>query len=759
MDAVPGLVQLCVQRLAHNLIKYGPKKVRYCRLSGLPWRALELLLDTLVARNALSDNILPYALTRQTQKLSLEGSSHLRRCVLNTIGRSCPNLRVLDVRGCQQVGNRIVRDVLQFCEHLTTLRLDGCARISDSAFAPALWRPPLGGLLGLCELSIAKCSQVTEEGLMGYVMKGAPFLNSLGLAACRLTVTDEVASELLFSFGLESLDLSFCSQITDAPFQARPACVLRELHVANTQISDEAFEHIAHCAKELEVLNAGWVLRLTDRGVAVVTEGCAQLKSLCICNTQVTNRAFEAIARNCRHLECLDASWCMRASWHVLGILSELGATEADAASLPPLKELRLDHLGCMFFDFGSLPVPASPGLRPRGPPTRAGAGSLKSPQVLPWLARMASEPQPFALPPPVTSLSPLIRASTVPAGDEPLHASELLPDSASPYFGDGAEMVLTTPPAALKAFSLGYAASLRQLLLDGVRDMADSTALEVIAESCKALEELALTFPAPGGDGASRSSDAALADALRAVGSSCRCLRVLRLDSTLRPHRALISPLAPPSFGQLRSLALSCAGKCGGLQDGELEQILTERKGLEALELRNCEGLSDAIFPKWCNRERQDEAEVLKQLDDALLSSLSLGFGAASEASTAAGTADAGASRPMRRRHLPRCAPALALRSVTYFSLGGASALSDRSGAALAELLHNVQTADVRGCPLLTEDSLRSFRKGCRFLRSVSIVTRDRTLSWTAATSAVKKHHSRRSSFPTSGSSGTESN
>merc|ERR1712051_587494 len=100
-----------------------------------------------------------------------------------------------------------------------------------------------------------------------------------------------------------------------------------------------------------------------------------------------------------------------------------------------------------------------------------------------------------------------------------------------------------------------------------------------------------------------------------------------------------------------------------------------------------------------------------------------------------------------------PRCAPAAALRSVTSFSLGGATALSDRSGDALAELLHGVQTVDVRGCPLLTEESLRSFRKGCRFLRSVSIVTRDRTLSWTAATSAMKKHHR---SFH-SGSSGTE--
>ena len=48
-----------------------------------------------------------------------------------------------------QVDNRIVRDVLQYCERLESLRLDSCIRISDSAFAPALWRPPLAGLLEL----------------------------------------------------------------------------------------------------------------------------------------------------------------------------------------------------------------------------------------------------------------------------------------------------------------------------------------------------------------------------------------------------------------------------------------------------------------------------------------------------------------------------------------------------------------------------------------------------------------------------------
>ena len=82
-----------------------------------------------------------------------------------------PQLRVLDVRSCHQVDNRIVRDVLQYCEMLEALRLDGCLRISDGAFAPALWRPPPAGLLGLRELSVGKCGQITAEGLTGYAAR------------------------------------------------------------------------------------------------------------------------------------------------------------------------------------------------------------------------------------------------------------------------------------------------------------------------------------------------------------------------------------------------------------------------------------------------------------------------------------------------------------------------------------------------------------------------------------------------------------
>mmetsp|Transcript_33407 Transcript_33407/g.85136 ORF Transcript_33407/g.85136 Transcript_33407/m.85136 type:complete len:782 (+) Transcript_33407:37-2382(+) len=765
---VPSLLLCCVQKLAHKLIKYGPKKVRLAQLSVLHRFALEALLDVLVVKNALNDNVLPYVLTRQTQRLCLEGCSQLRRCLLNTIGHSCPNLRVLDVRGCQQVDNRIVRDVLQNCEHLSALRLEGCTRISDTAFAPALWKPPLAGLLGLEELSIGKCGQVTAEGLLGCVMKGAPLLKVLGLAFCRLMVTDDVAAELLFNFGLESLDLSGCSQITDVPFRARSHSMLRELHVASTQISDAAIESFAPSAPNLEVFNAASVIKLSDRSIVALADSCKFLRTLCICNTQVTDAAFEAIVQ-CRRLECLDASWCVRATARALEILAG-GASATDRldakrntrtdgrSSAPCLRELKLEGLGGVTLDFGPDVLLARPD--PWKFTAKGGMGG-SSPT---WMQlRLPADPPSLLLPPPATILSPPLHwRSEKSMQDDWAHSCEMLPPSCADVSAAQAATHIA-PSVCLKNLTVLYGRSLEQVLLDGVRNVVDAPVLQAIADNCPLLQQLALSFSAPvlheGSQGSGQDCDAALGLALRAVGAECRLLSRLSLDSASRPHRALIAPLAPPSFPRLTSLSLCCS-KSGGLLDQELELILGDRVGLETLELRNCEGISEGLFSKWCHRESHDEARVVEQLDQALLSSLTFGYGGAPTPSLldfAATELEAPSARLLRRRQHPRCAAALALRSVSYFSLGGVSALSDRSTDALAELLHDAQTVKVWGCALLTEDALRSFRKGCRYLRSVAIVTRDRTLSWTAATSGVKRHRHRRSSFHNSGSSGTD--
>eukprot|EP00928_Gymnodinium_smaydae_P011792 TRINITY_DN14316_c0_g4_i1.p1 TRINITY_DN14316_c0_g4~~TRINITY_DN14316_c0_g4_i1.p1 ORF type:complete len:865 (+),score=184.43 TRINITY_DN14316_c0_g4_i1:193-2787(+) len=851
-NEVPPLLLLCVQKLAQILVKYGSKKIRLARVSALPQRALDALLEHLLKKNALNDNLLPHVLTRHTRILGLEGAVQLRRCVLNTIGWSCPNLRVLDVRSCQQVDNRIVRDVLQYCERLECLRLDGCTRISDSAFAPSLWKAPLAGLLGLRELTVGKCGQITSEGLMGFVVKGAPFLTTLGLEYCRLAITDDVAGELLYGFGLQVLDVAFCTQLSDAAFKQAPSAgsapQVRELRLAGTPLSDAALEALAPRASALEVVDAGWVEKLSDQSVTALVNHCGHLRVLCVCNTQITDEAFRAIAR-CRHLERLDASWCLRASPRALELLTTGPHGGTGAVATLPLKELVLDYLGALNLGGDLSLPPASPGLWDASQYGRAKSSPASPGRKL--SLRFPPEPPSLALPPaavaddglgvPLQAVAEPVDPATGPvallgAGSaikEALASLDTSALAAATARRSAAAAAAATAAAAPKLSPLErFAAAfvgIECLFLDGVRDVATVSALKALAASCPRLREVALILPARdaaasavvssgqsvclgagtntgacggtdavtgkpvragdvhgvsagadsdavgingnAGGGIAVGEDETLRQALLAVASGCPLVTHLRLDCSLRPHKPVVAALAMPSFSQLRSLTLVCFAKGGGLHDSELETILKGRSTLETIALRNCEGISESLFPRWCNRAER-EAEVHVELEQALFASFGCGSGLLPAAGAAAAPASAAAperaasssaapppvARSVRRRHFPRCAAATALRSVTSFSMAGATALSDRAADSLAELLHDAQSVELRGSPFLAEDSLRSFRKGCRFIRSAIIVTRDRTLSWTASTSSVKKHHPRKSKLGTSGSSGTES-
>eukprot|EP00930_Biecheleria_cincta_P032353 TRINITY_DN22451_c0_g1_i1.p1 TRINITY_DN22451_c0_g1~~TRINITY_DN22451_c0_g1_i1.p1 ORF type:complete len:521 (+),score=89.42 TRINITY_DN22451_c0_g1_i1:920-2482(+) len=518
---------------------------------------------------------------------------------------------------------------------------------------------------------------------------------------------------------------------------------------------------------QLEVFDVSWCMKITDVGVLAVAQSCTKLRTLCVSNTQITDSVFEEIAR-CQHLERVNASWCLRATEHALDRLCNPCRSQC-----PPLRELELEHLGAMGLhaerELAGLlppPPPASPGLWGQSPavsalsPGTSFLTSLSPNSRIPL--RMPPEPPPIPsmlLPPPAVPVT-AARHVSAPAALPVLHEDSSVhgspgADTQNATSANAAETLqLCRPssciPPSLKNLIAAYGTTLEHLLIDGIRDAADATALEAMALGCPMLQQLAVTLLA-------KDTDVLLSRALRLVGAKCGRLTLLRLDSSMRPHAAVVEALALPLFGNLASLSFWCSSKSDGLHDVELETILNGRTSLESLVLRNCESLSEALFPGWCNRgERQEEALAMKQLDEALLFSLSnLSLGTVGQQAPVAAPV-----RPkVKQRQLPRPPAALALRSVKHFSLSGAPLMSDRSGDALAELLHDGQTVEIRGCPLLTEDTLRSFRKGCRFIRSVCIVMRERTLTWRALTSSVKRHcHRKRSSFA-SGSSGTESN
>lgn len=88
----------------------------------------------------------------------------------------------LDLSNCSQVGNTVVRAILQGCPVLEDIRLDRCHRITDSAFDFS--ESPFELLLGCLSLeaiSLQGCPQITGE-IITTLNKNCRRLNYLNLS-------------------------------------------------------------------------------------------------------------------------------------------------------------------------------------------------------------------------------------------------------------------------------------------------------------------------------------------------------------------------------------------------------------------------------------------------------------------------------------------------------------------------------------------------------------------------------------------------
>lgn len=88
----------------------------------------------------------------------------------------------LDLSNCFQVGNSVVRAILQGCPVLENIRLDRCHRVTDSAFdfseSPFEF---LRGCLSLEAISLQGCPQITGE-IITTLNKNCRRLNYLNLS-------------------------------------------------------------------------------------------------------------------------------------------------------------------------------------------------------------------------------------------------------------------------------------------------------------------------------------------------------------------------------------------------------------------------------------------------------------------------------------------------------------------------------------------------------------------------------------------------
>jgi F-box/leucine-rich repeat protein 2/20 len=263
------------------------------------------------------------------QSLKLAGKN-ITDGSIKSLAAQCPNLRDLELFGCESITDASVHFLARSCTQLQVLNLTQCKNISDAAFSILNSEPGL--LSNLQCLDLTRCTKVGDEGVCS-VAQSCRGLVSLNLTSCE-GVTDVAINAIANSCEyLRTLILGKCKKVTDASVlelvqRCRSITVLdlqrcgitnqsvvtisatcaqlRELDVSATDITDDCIPLLSNLTK-LEGLGLEDV-RLTETGVSAISN-CTSLSSLKLAYcTGVTDLTLEKLAQ--LSLKSVDFSYC-----------------------------------------------------------------------------------------------------------------------------------------------------------------------------------------------------------------------------------------------------------------------------------------------------------------------------------------------------------------------------------------------------------------------------------------------------------------
>ncbi|KAF4666119.1 hypothetical protein FOL46_003263 [Perkinsus olseni] len=308
----------------------------YEELRRLPTSLLRETLEILVHYNYVSDNVLIQCMGQDLFSLNLTGAYNLRKSLLAYIPRECPNLRVLNLSHCRQVNNRLVSAILVSCRYLQTLILEGCVRISDSAFVADGGQPQLG-LARLQELSVGGCGQLSAFALQRVTDVAKKTLVKLDVSqtGAKSPCFDKLITRCL-GRGLTYLDCSGTA-VSDQAFTAPDLSLLSVEQImigACSKVTDAGVAALASKSPELMSFSSKWCAQLGDESVMALSKHCPGLKRLDLGNSKVTERGLLDLPAG---LEVLSLEWCL----HV-----DKGCVEK-LRYLKNLKELNLSNCLC----------------------------------------------------------------------------------------------------------------------------------------------------------------------------------------------------------------------------------------------------------------------------------------------------------------------------------------------------------------------------------------------------------------------------
>jgi Leucine Rich repeat len=263
--------------------------------------------------------------------LRVTGNSVVTIESLRVLSRACSQLHLLDMSYCRQMGDSAAPHLAGFLA-LQTLKVAKW-NITDE-FLRVLFGDSCDGKR-LSVLHLACCQQLTDVG-MGHIARGTNSrLRALSVRSCRLVGDDGLDAVVRHCPFLQDVDVSYNDNLTaDGVGLLGQLPHLRRVHAVQCRnVTDATAALLADCVG-LENVNLSWCSGLTDTGVHSLVSGCPHLVHVSIAGCRfVTDIGVETLVQ-LEALERVVVTYCP--------LLSDEAAKSLGWARNGPLREVDL---------------------------------------------------------------------------------------------------------------------------------------------------------------------------------------------------------------------------------------------------------------------------------------------------------------------------------------------------------------------------------------------------------------------------------